>query len=108
LKTFVVGLIVVIILLVVGTLYSLSTFDKTTLTPEEIIIMSNPEIKANNSCEIVDYCGFMVAVDCGAAVDGPLYYVDKDSGEILEYCGGFCERIGEEYCRECPPKEWNC
>ena len=75
----------------------------------EKIIMSNPEIKMAY-CEIVGYCGDVAAVDCGAERDGPLFYVNKYSGKILEYCGGYCMGGPKEgkYCINCPPNGWDC
>ena len=73
-------------------------------------IMSNPEIKAAPDCNIVSYCNDMAAVNCHAEVDGPFFYVNKNSGEILEYCGGYCMGGPKEgkYCINCPPKDWDC
>ena len=78
----------------------------------EKIILSNPEIKSAPDCKIVDYCGDTATVNCRAEVDGPFFYVNKYSGEILEYCGGYClmplESREGKYCQNCPPKDWNC
>lgn len=60
------------------------------------------------SCgEIVGTCNNLVAINCQAEVDGPFYYVNADSGEIIGRCGGECLRPGG--CpTPCPPKEWTC
>lgn len=50
-------------------------------------------------------CGDLIGVDCESAVDGPYYYVRRDSLEIVSRCGGFCR--GND-CTECPPKGWTC
>lgn len=59
-------------------------------------------------CNITSECGDLVGVNCKAEVDGPYYYVNKYTSEIVEYCGGYCQAPGGKYCRHCPPKEWNC
>ena len=68
-------------------------------------------------CAAPVYCGDMVRVDCGAAVDGPLYFLDGKSGEEISACGGACwapesvlrEEGRLEACRTlCPPPEWTC
>lgn len=63
-------------------------------------------------CRIERNCGDLVGIDCASAVDGPYYYVDKNSGKIIEYCGGLCMishgKPRGKYCRNCPPKEWTC
>ena len=57
------------------------------------------------NCRIESTCGNIVGVDCGSAADGPYYYVDKDSGETISRCGGYCM---DGTCTNCPPKEWTC
>ena len=63
-------------------------------------------------CRIERTCGNLVGVDCASAVDGPYYYVDKNSEKIVEYCGGVCMgshgKPNGKYCRNCPPKSWTC
>jgi len=66
--------------------------------------------KYGRACEYSGQCGDIVAINCRAEVDGPFYYVNKNSGEIIEYCGGYCmggDPTGK-YCKNCPPKDWNC
>jgi hypothetical protein len=78
--------------------------------PEEVVTLP-AEIRFNTNCKDVTYCGDLVSVDCGAEVDGPLYYVDRNSGEIVEWCGGFCfgnSDSNDKYCRNCPPEGWTC
>ena len=42
-----------------------------------------------------------------AEVDGPFYYVNKNTKKIVSRCGGFCDRAGG--CpNACPPVEWSC
>jgi len=57
------------------------------------------------NCRIESYCNNLVGIDCNAAVDGPYYYVNKESGDIVARCGGYC--MGQD-CTNCPPKEWTC
>jgi len=51
-------------------------------------------------CKIAEQCDAMVYVDCGAAVDGPAYYLDKNN-EVIGTGGGLC-------MNECSgaPDEW--
>ena len=57
-------------------------------------------------CEKAGSCNNLVAINCKAEVDGPFYYVDAETGEITEYCGGYCMVDSEIYCKNCPPKKW--
>jgi len=65
-----------------------------------------------NSCNPPVFCNNLVKVDCGADADGPLYYLDRNTGEKISGCGGLCmlpqgNQIG--VCNTlCPPKEWDC
>jgi hypothetical protein len=47
------------------------------------------KMKYGPECTITRTCDDMVYVDCGAAVDGPAYYLDKNL-EIIGTSGGFC------------------
>jgi len=69
----------------------------------------NPK-KYGRECEYAGQCGNIVAINCRAEVDGPFYYVDKNIGNIIEYCGGHCMRNDPtgKYCQNCPPVDWNC
>ena len=49
------------------------------------------KMKFGPDCQIVHTCDDMAYVDCGAAVDGPAYYLDKDL-EIIGTSGGLCEQ----------------
>lgn len=49
-------------------------------------------------------CGELLGIDCGAAVDGPYYYVQKTDLKQISTCGGACMRG----CTDCPPKAWTC
>jgi len=60
------------------------------------------------NCRAEITCGNLVGVNCRAEVDGPYYYVNKNTGQIVEYCGGYCQVPSGKYCRHCPPKEWTC
>lgn len=55
-------------------------------------------------CKYERSCGDLIGVDCDAAVDGPYYYVRRDSLEVVSRCGGACMRG----CTDCPPKAWTC
>lgn len=55
-------------------------------------------------CKIDKGCGHLIGIDCHSEDGGPYYYVNKFTGKIVSYCGGYCE----EECIDCPPKEWSC
>ena len=61
-------------------------------------------------CEKAATCGDFVGVDCGSAVDGPYYYVRRDTGKIIQICGGACMSPERKpgVCEQCPPAEWTC
>ncbi len=56
--------------------------------------------KFGMGCEVVHTCDEMFYVDCGAAVDGPAYYLGKDL-EVIGTSGGLC-------MQECTgaPEKW--
>lgn len=56
------------------------------------------------NCRIERTCDELVGIDCDAAADGPYYYINKNTGDIISKCGGYC--MSE--CTNCPPKEWKC
>ena len=64
------------------------------------------------NCSDIKYCGDIGELNCGAEVDGPLYYFDKQTEEIISTCGGACWRPDEEQqvvCETlCPPPSWDC
>lgn len=80
---------------------------------------SNPEFNINQfvkenykDCDKPEFCNNLVMVNCGAEVDGPLYYLNKNTGEEISVCGGACwhpQGKEIEVCEtRCPPKEWDC
>ena len=72
-------------------------------------LLSIQEIKDSPKCEIPSYCNNLVAINCMAEFDGPLFYVEKTSGIIIERCGGFCiDPLKTGYCKKCPPENWTC
>lgn len=64
------------------------------------------------NCSAPVLCGDLAYVDCGSAVDGPSYYLEKKTGKRISACGGACwipqgEQV--EVCKTlCPPKQWTC
>jgi len=64
------------------------------------------------SCSKPVFCNNIAEVDCDSAVDGPLYYFERDTGKEISICGGYCMDADPErtaYCQTmCPPKEWIC
>ncbi|TNE30002.1 MAG: hypothetical protein EP349_05900 [Alphaproteobacteria bacterium] len=47
--------------------------------------------KYGANCKIAEKCGDMLYVDCGAAVDGPAYYLNANI-EVIGTSGGLCMR----------------
>ena len=99
-------LVWLVIILLIITLY---IFFTNFFSPSYLLNGFNPK-KYGPDCEYVGQCGNLISVNCRAEVDGPFYYVNKKTGEILEYCGGYCmtDDPTGKYCQNCPPKEWNC
>ncbi len=66
----------------------------------------------DGACSPPVVCGDLVKIDCGAAVDGPLHFVKRKTGEEVSLCGGACfHPMGKqvEVCKTlCPPPEWTC
>lgn len=63
------------------------------------------EERYGDRCHLERECGDMIGIDCGAAVDGPYLYLDKESFEVIARCGGRCDG---NPCPDCPPKGWTC
>jgi hypothetical protein len=61
--------------------------------------------KFGERCKLERSCGELLGVDCGAAVDGPYYYVQRADLKTVSTCGGAC--MGGR-CTDCPPKAWTC
>lgn len=59
------------------------------------------KVKYGANCEVMRKCDGMMYVDCGAAEDGPAYYLDKNL-EVIGTSGGLC--MGGN-CTGAP-KEW--
>ena len=47
--------------------------------------------KYGSECTITERCDDMIYIDCGAAVDGPAYYLDS-ALEVIGTSGGLCMR----------------
>lgn len=56
------------------------------------------------NCRFIQECGALILVDCNSAADGPAYYINQKTEDLLATCGGACMRG----CKGCPPKEWVC
>jgi uncharacterized protein len=56
---------------------------------------------ASRACFIVDTCGDLVGIDCNSGGDGPFYFADKKTKEIVGSCSFWNGR-----CR--PPALWTC
>lgn len=68
-----------------------------------VAVGSELQVKAKygKDCKVTERCGTMMYVDCGAAVDGPAYYLNS-SLEVIGTSGGLC--MGGR-CSGAP-KEW--
>jgi hypothetical protein len=78
-------------------------------SPASVVTTAINVKKFGRDCEYAGECGNIIVVNCHAEVDGPLFYVDKETEEIIEYCGGYCMGgTSGIYCRNCPPKNWDC
>jgi hypothetical protein len=69
-------------------------------------------MSGGSRCMELGRCNSIVKVDCGSAADGPLYYFDEDTAELINCCGGCCftpDPAKQEDCRlNCPPAGWTC
>ena len=72
--------------------------------PPDPALAARIKEKFGDRCSYERACGELVGVDCGAAVDGPYYYVTRKDLTTVSTCGGAC-RMG---CTDCPPKAWTC
>lgn len=104
---------------IVGTLLALTILtacsdDDTGAATEGNETLKLEDVRESRECadKPTVYCGNLGMLDCGAAVDGPLYYFDANSLEIISTCGGACfapDAQQLEVCRTlCPPPEWTC
>ena len=64
-------------------------------------------------CNELSRCRGIVLVDCQSAVDGPTYYFEEQTLEVISVCGGACwlphpDPANPEVCRACPPAGWTC
>jgi len=76
---------------------------------EAAIILKSANLEPIAGCEI-EVCEDIAAIDCGAEVDGPLFYINTKKNKLVMCCGGCCdtdERQGTQ-CSQCPPKSWGC
>jgi hypothetical protein len=64
------------------------------------------ERSGRDDCEEIATCNGLVEIDCHSAVDGPRYYYDSDSGQVVSECGGACHDA--ECAAVCPPPQWTC
>jgi len=67
---------------------------------------------SGGDCDEEIDCENLVFVDCGGDVDGPTYYFNRDTGDLISTCGGACllpQGDQVEVCRTlCPPPAWTC
>jgi hypothetical protein len=72
---------------------------------------ASPELTARiqrdfgERCRYERSCGELVGVDCDSAVDGPYYYVHRETLAVVSTCGGACMSGS---CTNCPPSVWTC
>jgi hypothetical protein len=53
-------------------------------------------------CDQITFCRSLVEIRCHPELDGPVNYVDVNSGNVLARCGGFPGLPNQA----CPPVEW--
>jgi hypothetical protein len=58
------------------------------------------------NCELERVCGSLIYVDCHSEVDGPAYYADGKTLDVIATCGGACMNV-DKPC-DCPPTAWTC
>lgn len=102
--------VIILVSIIVGVLIAVIIFMQ--LIPDNNISSINPK-DYGRSCKVHDLtCDGVVGIDCDSAADGPYYYVDEKTGEILSSCGGACRTSDEEQIEicetKCPAEEWNC
>jgi hypothetical protein len=71
-------------------------------------ILEKSKITYSKNCKLIDSCGALAVIDCGAAVDAPLYFIETKKSQLIQCCGGCCDttqRKGTQ-CSQCPPTEW--
>jgi hypothetical protein len=74
------------------------------LGAEHVRLLARAGLAKVEGCRVVQECGDLVLIDCNSAADGPAYYLDRKSANVLATCGGACMRG----CTDCPPKGWTC
>lgn len=61
------------------------------------------------NCKAIERCEGVLHVSCRPEVDGPSYYVDFPTGDVISTCGGACRLPDRDECNSlCPPPEWTC
>lgn len=73
--------------------------------PPDPALAARVQEKFGERCKLERSCGDLLGVDCGAALDGPYYYVQRSDLKTVSTCGGAC--MGGR-CTDCPPKAWTC
>ena len=70
--------------------------------------MENAKMTFSNNCKLVGTCIDISVIDCEAATDGPLYYINHKKNALIQCCGGCCDTTKREgnQCSECPPRKW--
>jgi hypothetical protein len=69
------------------------------------LIANEIEKKYSNCLTKYSSCADLFAVDCGSPIDGLLYFVSGNTGQIVSKCGGACWRNPNSDCKKglCPP-----
>jgi hypothetical protein len=116
-KIFIVSLAILVLIAIAISLLGMYQIKKGNYTTEKLCLDGNEYVvcskisKVNPQnygalCDqIASRCNGIVAINCHAEVDGPFYYVNEESGEIISRCGG--DILGGS-SDKCPPKEWTC
>lgn len=78
--------------------------------PVELVRERFPECEGHIDADNPQVRNDIIRFDCGAAVDGPLYYLDARDGSLISTCGGACFTSDPDQLEECqtlcPPPDW--
>lgn len=78
--------------------------------PDALVRDKYPECEQYISADNPTVKNGIIRFDCGAAVDGPLYYLNASDGSVISVCGGACltpDPQQQQVCQTlCPPPQW--
>lgn len=90
----------------------IASFTAYPATAMSVIANDHDRIAAElgGNCTAGDSCEGVLYVSCQPELDGPSYYVDLTTEEVISACGGTCRgpRAQERCQKQCPPPQWSC